>query len=197
MYATDASRPSFGATGGLSREGYLTGASSPNPEVAYSGAQVLYQDNFSTSNLAGGENAYNKEASRLVKARRRDGAKPGYASKAGREGSRRRKFLLFGGVGLLVVIVAAVAIPVAVKTKHSSSSGASKPSNKNLPTGPTSGGDGSTITTEDGSKFTYNNAFGGHWVDDLDDPFNNNAQAQSWSPPLNQSWDWNHDRIFG
>jgi glucan 1,3-beta-glucosidase len=60
-----------------------------------------------------------------------------------------------------------------------------------------SGGDGSNITLEDGTKMTYSNKFGGTWYWDPDDPFNNNAQAQSWTPPLNQSFKWGQDRIFG
>lgn len=60
-----------------------------------------------------------------------------------------------------------------------------------------SGGDGSTVTFEDGTEMTYSNKFGGTWYWDPEDPFNNNAQAQSWTPPLNQSFKWGEDRIFG
>jgi len=60
-----------------------------------------------------------------------------------------------------------------------------------------SGGDGSTVTFEDGTKMTYSNKFGGTWYWDPQEPFNNNAQAQSWTPPLNQSFKWGQDRIFG
>ncbi|KAF9449262.1 glycoside hydrolase family 5 protein [Macrolepiota fuliginosa MF-IS2] len=65
------------------------------------------------------------------------------------------------------------------------------------PAGPTEGGDGSTITTDDGSEFIYNNKFGGFWVSDPNNPFNNNAQPNSWTPPLNQTWKWGKDRIKG
>ncbi|KAF9513357.1 glycoside hydrolase family 5 protein [Hydnum rufescens UP504] len=50
---------------------------------------------------------------------------------------------------------------------------------------------------EDGTNFTYRNPFGGFWVDNPDDPFNNGAQAQSWVPALNETWDWNKNRAFG
>lgn len=60
-----------------------------------------------------------------------------------------------------------------------------------------SGGDGSNITLEDGTTMTYSNKFGGTWYWDPDEPFNNNAQAQSWTPPLNQSFKWGQDRVFG
>ncbi|TFK18863.1 exo-beta-1,3-glucanase [Coprinopsis marcescibilis] len=59
------------------------------------------------------------------------------------------------------------------------------------------GGHGSTITKEDGSTFTYQNDFGGLWVEDPADPFNNDARPNSWTPPLNTSWQWGTDRIYG
>jgi aryl-phospho-beta-D-glucosidase BglC (GH1 family) len=53
------------------------------------------------------------------------------------------------------------------------------------------------VTQEDGSTFTYTNKFGGYWVSDPNDPLNNNARPNSWTPPLNQSWTWGKDRVFG
>ena len=32
---------------------------------------------------------------------------------------------------------------------------------------------------------------------DPSDPYNNNAYPNSWTPPLNQSWDYTNNRIFG
>ncbi|KAG6820386.1 hypothetical protein H0H93_001156 [Arthromyces matolae] len=61
----------------------------------------------------------------------------------------------------------------------------------------TSGGDGSVVTKEDGSTFTYVNKFGGFWVSDPDSPFESYAQPNSWTPPLNASWTWGKDRIHG
>lgn len=61
----------------------------------------------------------------------------------------------------------------------------------------TSGGFGSIITLADGTNMTYENEFGGHWYWDEADPFNNNAQCNSWTKPLNQSWNWATDVIFG
>ncbi|KAH6910207.1 ectomycorrhiza-upregulated exo-beta-1,3-glucanase GH5 [Coprinopsis sp. MPI-PUGE-AT-0042] len=60
-----------------------------------------------------------------------------------------------------------------------------------------SGGDGSEIITEDGSTFVYSNKFGGFWVFDPNDPFNDSAQPNSWTPSLNQSWDFTKDKIYG
>jgi glucan 1,3-beta-glucosidase len=34
-------------------------------------------------------------------------------------------------------------------------------------------------------------------VNDPGNPFNNNAQPNSWTPPLNTSWRWGVDRIYG
>jgi hypothetical protein len=32
---------------------------------------------------------------------------------------------------------------------------------------------------------------------DPQDPYNNNAYPNSWTPPLNKTWNFNTDRIFG
>lgn len=32
---------------------------------------------------------------------------------------------------------------------------------------------------------------------DPKDPFNNAARPNSWTPPLNTSWDWTADRVYG
>ncbi|EEB99050.1 hypothetical protein MPER_01333 [Moniliophthora perniciosa FA553] len=65
------------------------------------------------------------------------------------------------------------------------------------PTGASSGVTDPKIITEDGEKFTYTNKFGGFWVSDHEDPYNNNARPNSWTPPLNQTWDFTKDRIYG
>lgn len=120
--------------------------------------------------------------------------------------------LLWGGIcaGLLVLI-AAVAVPVyifVIKPKmgsSDSSSGSSSNgsgghnsgnsgSHQNLIT---TGGDGSTVTKDDGSTFIYNNTFGGYWVYDPANPLNNSARAQSYSPPLSEEWNWGVDKIYG
>lgn len=156
--------------------------------------------------------AFDKEAvDQGANMRKRDRMLAGYAG--GRGGNPRRNKFIIGGIVLALIIILAVAIPVAVTHKKSSPSSSassppgSSPSASASPTsgGPgqdppgalTKGGDGSTITTDTGATFTYKNSFGGTWVDDPDDPFNNNAQAQSWTPPLNQTWDWSKNRIFG
>ncbi|KAF9512116.1 glycoside hydrolase family 5 protein [Hydnum rufescens UP504] len=59
------------------------------------------------------------------------------------------------------------------------------------------GGDGSTLLLDSGATMTYTNKLGGYWYYDQNDPFNGAARAQSYTPPLNQSWQYGVDRIFG
>ncbi|KAG8995610.1 hypothetical protein FRB93_001114 [Tulasnella sp. JGI-2019a] len=131
------------------------------------------------------------------------------------------------GLLIVAIVVVAVIVPVyfkVIKKNNSSSAAAASPDTaggKNnggsgssgnggnttstggggTPTPTTStvatGGYGSTVTTEDGTTFQYMNTFGGFWVSDPNDPYNNNAQAQSWSPPINQSWQWGVDVVRG
>lgn len=127
---------------------------------------------------------------------------------------RKRLFLILGGVAALAIVAVAVAVPVAItQTRKSSSSSSSTQPTSSGPddtgsgetggpttSGPTvavTGGDGSIITTEKGTTFTYVNKFGGVWYDDPNDPYNNNARAQSWSPPLSQEFDWQNDPMRG
>ncbi|KAF5374698.1 hypothetical protein D9615_008928 [Tricholomella constricta] len=132
---------------------------------------------------------------------------------------RRPLFLILVGLVTLAIIVLAIILPVyftVIKPKQRNAhadgiagpsttthagdgpvggggSGDGPPSNSKA----TSGGDGSTVTKDDGSTFTYMNKFGGYWVSDPNDPFNNNARPNSWTPPLNRSWTWGKDRVFG
>lgn len=133
---------------------------------------------------------------------------------AGSQGSgKRRGCWILAALVALLVIAAAVVVPVYFKvikpnnnsvqssntSSGSSTSSAPSPTQSSAPETPQaviSGGDGSTVTTETGS-FIYNNSFGGFWYSDPADPFNNNAQAQSWSPPLNTSWRFGIDHIRG
>ncbi|KIJ69590.1 glycoside hydrolase family 5 protein [Hydnomerulius pinastri MD-312] len=119
----------------------------------------------------------------------------------------KRGLIIFGSIVAAVIVIAAVIVPVyftVIKPKSSNNNNASSPNPAN-PTATGSsgtlaavtGGDGSKITTEDGTTFTYSNPFGGTWYWDPNDPFNNNAQANSWTPPLNQTFKFGTDRIFG
>jgi glucan 1,3-beta-glucosidase len=122
----------------------------------------------------------------------------------------KRKFLLWvlfvGGV----VIIAGVLVPIyffVIKPKgspHVSSPGhsaaAPQPSGTSRPGNPSvaiTGGDGSTVTMDDGTTFIYNNPFGGYWYYDPQDPFNDAARAQSFTPALNETFNYGIDKIRG
>jgi len=126
------------------------------------------------------------------------GAQP-YTEKSavGSGRSSRMKWIL-AGAGVLAVVVVVIVVPVyftVIKPRNTSSnsniSSADGNTNNNNNTtspegpppdvqtkGPTTGGDGSIITTANGN-FTYKNPFGGFWVHDPKDPFNNGAKAQA------------------
>ncbi|KAG8905076.1 hypothetical protein FRB99_000724 [Tulasnella sp. 403] len=151
----------------------------------------------------------------------KDGATYPPSPSGGRYGGKKSRpwWIIPVIIAVIVAIIVAVVVPVYFKvikpdnnaTEASSTTdnpgkpddGGSQPGSgttnpdTNTPQLAITGGDGSTVKTEDGSTFTYSNQFGGFWVDDPNDPFNSNAQAQSWSPPLNQSWDWQNNKIRG
>ncbi|KAF8889766.1 glycoside hydrolase [Gymnopilus junonius] len=126
--------------------------------------------------------------------------------------SKSRRIMLIAAVVILIIIALAVAIPVyfvvakrSNKTAVSSntpSGSTATPSATSSATAPKSkvaitGGDGTLITMEDGTTFTYRNPFGGHWYWDENDPFNNGARAQSWTPALNETFNYGIEKIRG
>jgi glucan 1,3-beta-glucosidase len=129
---------------------------------------------------------------------------------APRQKSKRKVFILAIIAGLILLILAVV-IPLyfaVFKPKHGVSGSTGGTSSPGQPGKPTTsggkpvaalitGGDGSTVTRDDGSTFTYSNKFGGTWYYDPSNPMQNSAQAQSWTPPLNQTFNYGTDRIFG
>jgi glucan 1,3-beta-glucosidase len=128
-----------------------------------------------------------------------------YASKS------RRNTIILSAIGGLILLIIAVVLPVYfLAIKHTSNNSATQQSHGTTATAPSAtsssssktknlitGGDGSTVKMEDGTTFTYQNAFGGRWYYDPNDPFNNGAQAQSWTPALNQTFKYGSDRIRG
>ena len=114
----------------------------------------------------------------------------------------KRTILLLGSIAAIVVILAIV-IPVyffVIKPKSVNATAPNPTTSEGSGAGSialVTGGNGSTIATENGTTFTYLNPFGGTWYWDPNDPFNNNAQPNSWTPPLNQSFNFGTDRIFG
>ncbi|KAJ7284148.1 glycoside hydrolase family 5 protein [Mycena rebaudengoi] len=113
-----------------------------------------------------------------------------YPVKPPRRRFSRRKIIIIAGI-IAAVILAVVLIVyfVAIRPKQHNGSSSSGSSSSGSRARLTVGGDGST--------FTYNNSFGGFWITDPENPFNNNAQPNSWTPPLNTSWKWGVDRIHG
>ena len=118
----------------------------------------------------------------------------------------KRTIMIFGAITAAIIVIVAVVVPVyltVIKPKMNDTTTTSdSPSTTSGGTGSgtvavVTGGNGSTITTENGTTFTYINAFGGTWYWDPNDPFNNNAQPNSWTPPLNQSFNFGTDKIFG
>ncbi|CED85254.1 E [Phaffia rhodozyma] len=141
--------------------------------------------------------------------------------------ARRKKWILLGAFGLLTVIVVAVAVPVALNANksnessnattdpnaasiesHSSSRSATATSASAVTPSASAaivsaavfGTNGSTVILADGSNgFTYKNPFGGHWGYNASDPFNVNyaGRSQSWSPGLNETFQYGTDKIRG
>ncbi|PVF96563.1 glycoside hydrolase [Serendipita vermifera] len=120
---------------------------------------------------------------------------------APRTKSKRKGLFWAFGVLLLLLAIAAVVIPLYffVLKKDGgpgSSSGRTNGTNTGL-RDQTWGGDGSTVKKEDGTTFIYNNTFGGYWVYDSENPLNNSARAQDYSPALSEPWKWGEDVIYG
>jgi glucan 1,3-beta-glucosidase len=103
----------------------------------------------------------------------------------------RTKWIL-AGAGVFIVALIVIIVPVyftVIKPKDTSNQSSLSTSNENNgnntapnapppdTNGPTTGGDGTIITTANGN-FTYKNPFGGFWVYDPKNPFNNGAKAQ-------------------
>ena len=122
-----------------------------------------------------------------------------------------RKIMIVAIIVALALIIAAVVVPLylfVIKPSHSNntanataSSAAPSPSTSASSGGSSNvritGGDGSIVTLENGTTFTYHNPFGGYWYWDENDPFNQGARAQSWSPALNESFSYGVDQVRG
>ncbi|KAF9532305.1 exo-beta-1,3-glucanase [Crepidotus variabilis] len=123
----------------------------------------------------------------------------------------KRRVLVLGVIAGIILLIAAIAVPVYIfvikphstnnrtSSSSASSSSASSPTSTSKPgkTNLVTGGDGSKITLDNGTTITYANKFGGYWYYDENDPFNNNARAQSWSPALNETFKYGIDQIRG
>ncbi|CAK5270365.1 unnamed protein product [Mycena citricolor] len=134
----------------------------------------------------------------------------------GKPSRRRRGYLILAGVLLILAVALGVGLGVGL-SRHaagastsfsasgasgdaSSSTGAAASPSSSVPPAAAvlvTGGDGSTITADNGTTFTYVNSFGGSWYYDVNDPFNNGARPQSWSPALNETFRYGIDTVRG
>ncbi|KAJ2927477.1 hypothetical protein H1R20_g1848, partial [Candolleomyces eurysporus] len=136
----------------------------------------------------------------------------GFLEKQTPSKGRKRWLILAIVLGIAIIVFLAIFLPVyfvVIRKSPGSQSPASggssdasgttdapAPSGTAVPT-TTTGGDGSIITLENGTTFIYRNSFGGFWIHDPEDPFNNNARPNDYTPPLNTSWRWGVDRVYG
>ena len=112
----------------------------------------------------------------LVTETEKDDVKALEANGADQPGRRKpffkRPIFWFAAAAVVVVVVLAVVLPVyftVIKPKNNTSSngntnGSNNPEPTNSPNSPrglTTGGDGSTVTMDNGTQFTYHNPFGG------------------------------------
>lgn len=56
---------------------------------------------------------------------------------------------------------------------------------------------GSMIKMDDGKDFTFRNDLGGDWAYDVKYPFHASGRAQEGTPRVNETWDYEKDRIRG
>ena len=104
------------------------------------------------------------------------------------------------GIAILVVIIIGVVIATRNKNKGDgkSDSGSQSGGNGGGAGGKfaASGGDGSMITMDDNTQFTYQNKFGGNWLFNAAQPFNG-GKANSWTPAINETWAWGTNEVQG
>jgi glucan 1,3-beta-glucosidase len=112
---------------------------------------------------------------------------------------KKRNTLLRCGIAILIILLVAIAvlIPVYFKIIRSKTLASNNGSGGRDGKVPITGRDGSTVVLTEGGTMTYVNKFGGYWVEDPSNPFDNSARPQSWSKPLNESWDYSVDKIRG
>ncbi|KAL0947438.1 hypothetical protein HGRIS_013547 [Hohenbuehelia grisea] len=123
----------------------------------------------------------------------------------------KRKVMILAVLASLILLILAVVIPLyfaVIRPRSNAAAGApgssdpakdqDDPKSTAKPVSAlVSGGDGSMVTLDDGTQFKYVNSFGGRWYYDENDPFNNGAKAQEWTPALNETFKYGIDRIHG
>ncbi|KAG5717966.1 putative glucan 1,3-beta-glucosidase D [Termitomyces sp. T112] len=122
----------------------------------------------------------------------------------------KRNIIILAALAAFLLIIFAIVIPIyfAIIKPHSNKNSDTDTSDSTVKPSATTtgaptvaavvtGGDGSKVTMDDGTTFIYHNSFGGHWYWDENDPFNDGARAQSWSPALNETFRYGIDKIRG
>ncbi|KAF7295346.1 Glycoside hydrolase [Mycena indigotica] len=178
---------------------------------SYTAADSVYNLRGATTQGYSDSGAYHDEPGFFVhgdQPRLRNEKRAAYAKPR----SRRKPILIGLAVIAVLAIILGVVLAFLLKRKSSdegskdsgsksgdsnTSSDGSSTNNANKIAIAVSGSDGSTILADDGSSFVYSNSFGGTWQWDINDPFNNSARAQSWTPALNQPFRFGVDPIRG
>lgn len=111
--------------------------------------------------------------------------------------SRRGLLITLVLIGLAIAIAVAVVVPIVLKHKNASNDNADG-SSSNAGNSRTSGKSGSVIVMDDGTKFTYQNDFGGDWAYDPKNPLGSGGKSQSWSKRIGgEEWVWGQDIARG
>jgi len=106
--------------------------------------------------------------------------------------------LIVGFLGFVVLIAIVVVLVVILRHRNTSDNGSPGSPGSDQSRNATSGMSGSTITMDDGTKFLYQNSFGGDWVADPKIPFGPGGKAQSWSKRIGaEEWVWGQDVARG
>jgi len=155
--------------------------------LIYCSPNIQYRDDGPLNSPPGKSNLPSRAVSRRVAEKKRK--------------RRRVLWIVLGAIAIIAVGVAAgVGVTLSKKNGSSSGPGGSNSggggggSSSNLLTGT----DGSVVTMQDGTKFTYSNKFGGDWALNPKDPFAPGGKAQSWSPRIGkETWTWGSDVIRG
>lgn len=125
--------------------------------------------------------------------------------------AKKRWCILLAVAAVIAVLTIAIVVPITqvlLKDKKSDNAASHSPSggsNSGSDSGPGHtpvpekqvaiwGTNGSTIDLGNGKSFTYINNFGGRWASQ---PLNNTAQAQNYTPPLDQEFDFARNRMLG
>ncbi|KAH7092737.1 glycoside hydrolase [Auriculariales sp. MPI-PUGE-AT-0066] len=162
----------------------------PNPSQSHLGDAAYGQsaDHLGSYGAAGGKPAW-------------AGVNAARDKQKAKSKKRTMLFIIIGVVALIVIVVVILALTVFKKKDNnaqaSGTSGASngKPGTNNAAV--VIGKSGDSVKMEDGTSFTYKNDHGGIFIVDDTNPYNYDAQAQSWTPPLNETWPFGKQRIFG